>query len=393
MGLKTVEQEPLSLTMSGKRDYYKVLGVSRDATESEIKRAFRTLARRHHPDKNPDDTDAETKFKEVQEAYAVLSNPDQRRKYDTFGHEQPGGSPFGPGGFQGVNITIDDLFGGGIESIFSQIFSGGGVRRKRRGTDLLVNHEVSFQVVFDGSDESIEIDVLKSCEDCEGTGSPSPEGARECPTCDGRGRIQRIEKAGFFTKQVVSECTTCRGEGRIVSDPCGTCSGEGRSRRTRQVTFTVPPGISSGTRLRMRGHGEAARGARGENGDLYIQIEVIEHPWFERDGSDLLMALPLGFVELALGTQVILPHPDGSDLRIKVPAGSNPGDTINLPGRGISGGRRGKGSVTVLLKLDMPKKVSRSLKKSLDSLREEIGTDFDSLEDSIRDEAKRRRRG
>jgi len=143
----------------------------------------------------------------------------------------------------------------------------------------------------------------------------------------------------------------------------------------------------------MRGHGEAPRGARGQSGDLYIQIEVNDHPWFERDGADLLMALPLGFVELALGTQVIIPHPDGEDLRIKIPAGSNPGDTINLPGRGLSGGRRGRGSVTVLLKLDMPKKISRSLRKSLDSLRDEIGTDFDSLEDSIRGEAQRRRRG
>ena len=380
-------------TMSGKRDYYQVLGVSRDATESEIKRAFRSLARRYHPDKNPDDAEAETKFKQVQEAYAVLSNTDQRRKYDMFGHDQPGGSPFGPGGFEGINISIDDLFGGGIESIFSQIFSGGRVRRRSRGTDLLVNHEISFQTVFDGSEESIEIDALKNCEDCKGSGSRTPEGVRECPSCDGRGRIQRIEKAGFFTKQVVTDCSTCRGEGRLVSDPCGTCKGEGRSKKTSQVTFTVPPGISSGTRLRMRGHGEAPRGALGESGDLYIQIEINEHPWFERDGADLLMALPLGFVELALGTQVTIPHPDGADLRIKVPAGSNPGDTINLPGRGLPGGRRGRGSVTVLLKLDMPKKVSKSLRKSLDSLKDEIGTDFDSLEDSMKDEAQRRRRG
>ena len=172
-------------TMSGKRDYYQVLGVSRDATESEIKRAFRSLARRYHPDKNPDDAEAETKFKQVQEAYAVLSNTDQRRKYDMFGHDQPGGSPFGPGGFEGINISIDDLFGGGIESIFSQIFSGGRVRRRSRGTDLLVNHEISFQTVFDGSEESIEIDALKNCEDCKGSGSRTPEGVRECPSCDG----------------------------------------------------------------------------------------------------------------------------------------------------------------------------------------------------------------
>ena len=165
--------------MSGKRDYYEVLGVPRDASESDIKRAFRSLARKYHPDKNPDDTGAETKFKEVQEAYAVLCNLDERRKYDMFGHDQPGGSPFGPSGFQGVNISIDDLFGGGIESIFSQIFSGRGVRRRSRGKDLLYSHQVSFQSVFEGSDEFIEFEALRSCEECKGTGSPTPEGVRE----------------------------------------------------------------------------------------------------------------------------------------------------------------------------------------------------------------------
>ena len=191
--------------MAGKRDYYEVLGVARDATDSEIKRAFRSLARKHHPDKNPDDPESEKRFKEVQEAYAVLTNPEERRKYDTFGHEQPGGSPFGPSGFQGVNISIDDLFGGGFESIFSQIFSGGRGPRRSRGRDLLLNHEIPFQAVMDGYEDDIEIDVLKSCEKCQGTGSGSADGVRECPTCDGRGRIQRIEKAGFFTKQVVTE--------------------------------------------------------------------------------------------------------------------------------------------------------------------------------------------
>ncbi|MEE3277957.1 MAG: DnaJ C-terminal domain-containing protein, partial [Candidatus Thermoplasmatota archaeon] len=214
------------------------------------------------------------------------------------------------------------------------------------------------------------------------------------PACDGRGRIQRIEKAGFFTKQVVTDCSSCRGEGRIVSDPCPSCDGQGRARQAKQVKFTVPPGVTTGTRLRMRGHGEASRGNRGENGDLYIQIVIEEHPWFERDGPDLLMAIPLGFVDLALGTQIDIPHIDGSELSIRVPAGSNPGETITIPGRGLPGGRgrRGRGSVTVLLKLNMPRKVSRSLKKSLEELRGEIGTDMDSLLDSIRFEADKRRR-
>ena len=380
--------------MAGKRDYYEVLGVARDATGSEIKRAFRSLARQHHPDKNPEDPESERRFKEVQEAYAVLSDPDERRKYDTFGHEQPGGSPFGPSGFQGVNISLDELFGGGFESIFSQIFSGGRTTRRNRGRDLVVDHILPFQAVMDGYEDEIEIDVLRACEQCNGSGSESSEGVRECPACDGRGRIQRIEKAGFFTKQVVTDCSSCRGEGRIVSDPCLSCDGQGRARQSKQVRFAVPPGVTTGTRLRMRGHGEASRGNQGESGDLYIQIGVQEHPWFERDGPDLLMALPLGFVDLVLGAKIEIPHIDGSELSIKVPAGSNPGETITISGRGLPGGRgrRGRGSVTVLLKLDMPHKVPRSLKKSLEGMREDIGTDMDSLLDSIRLEADKRRR-
>ena len=380
--------------MVGKRDYYEVLGVARDATDSEIKRSFRSLAREHHPDKNPDDPESERRFKEVQEAYAVLSDREERRKYDTFGHEQPGGSPFGPSGFQGVNISIDDLFGGGFESIFSQIFSGGRTTRRNRGRDLLMDHEVPFQAAMDGHEDEIEIDVLRACEQCNGSGSESSEGVRECPACDGRGRIQRIEKAGFFTKQVVTDCSSCRGEGRIVSDPCLSCDGQGRAKQSKQFKFAVPPGVTTGARLRMRGHGEASRGNRGESGDLYIQIGVQEHPWFERDGPDLLMALPLGFVDLVLGTRIEIPHIDGSELSIKVPAGSNPGETITIPGRGLPGGRgrRGRGSVTVLLKLDMPRKVPRSLKKSLEEMRDDIGTDMESLLDSIRFEADNRRR-
>ena len=380
--------------MVGKRDYYEVLGVARDATDSEIKRSFRSLAREHHPDKNPDDPESERRFKEVQEAYAVLSDREERRKYDTFGHEQPGGSPFGPSGFQGVNISIDDLFGGGFESIFSQIFSGGRTTRRNRGRDLLMDHEVPFQAAMDGHEDEIEIDVLRACEQCNGSGSESSEGVRECPACDGRGRIQRIEKAGFFTKQVVTDCSSCRGEGRIVSDPCLSCDGQGRAKQSKQIKFAVPPGGTTGARLRMRGHGEASRGNRGESGDLYIQIGVQEHPWFERDGPDLLMALPLGFVDLVIGTRIEIPHIDGSELSIKVPAGSNPGETITIPGRGLPGGRgrRGRGSVTVLLKLDMPRKVPRSLKKSLEEMRDDIGTDMESLLDSIRFEADNRRR-
>ena len=382
--------------MAGKRDYYEILGISKSASDKEIKNAFRSLARKHHPDKNPDDPDSERLFKEVQEAYAVLSNPDERRKFDTFGHERPGGSPFGPGGFQSVNINFDDLFGGGgFESIFSSLFGGasGGRQRRQRGSDLLVHHQVPFQAAMDGIEDSIEIDVLKSCDDCSGLGSKSPDEIRECPACDGRGRIQRIERGGPFTQQVVSDCASCRGSGRIIPNPCTRCQGEGRASRTKKIQFHVPPGIDSGTRLRMSGHGEAAKGNRGEPGHLYIEIQVEEHEWFERDRSDLLMALPISYVDLVLGTSVEISHIDGQNLKINIPAGSKPGDTISLRGRGLPSQRSriGRGSVMVLLKLDIPDKIPRSLKKQLEEIRDELSINSDMLDEKIRSEARQRR--
>ena len=382
--------------MAGKRDYYEILGISRSASEKEIKNAFRSLARKHHPDKNPDNSDSERLFKEVQEAFAVLSNPDERRKFDTFGHQRPGGSPFGPSGFQSVNINFDDLFGGGgFESIFSSLFGGapGGRQRRQRGSDLLVHHQVPFQVAMDGIEGSIEIDVLKSCDDCSGLGSKNPDEIRECPACDGRGRVQRIERVGPFSQQVVSNCASCRGDGRIIPNPCSSCQGEGRASRTKKIQFHVPPGIDSGTRLRMSGHGEAAKGNRGEPGHLYIEIQVEEHEWFERDGSDLLMALPVSYPDLVLGTIVEIPHIDGDNLKIRIPAGSRPGDTISLRGRGLPGQRSriGRGSVMVLLKLDIPEKIPRSLKKQLEGIRGELSIDSVMLEEKICSEARQRR--
>ena len=205
--------------MPEKRDYYRVLGIDKAASETEIKKAFRSLARKHHPDKNPDDSEAEMKFKEIQEAFAILSNPEERRKYDMFGHDRPGGSPFGSRGFQGVNISFDELFGGGFESIFSQFF-GDSSSSASRGSDLLVRHSVPFQAVMDGMEDELEIDILRGCEGCGGSGSNNEDGARPCPSCDGRGRIDEISMIGPFRQRVRKECPPCRGSGRIVTDPC-----------------------------------------------------------------------------------------------------------------------------------------------------------------------------
>lgn len=397
MGLKTGASKPVDSDglMSGKRDYYEVLGVGRKADDAELKKAFRSLARKFHPDKNPDDSEAEKKFKEVQEAYAILSVPEERRKYDMFGHDRPGGSPFGSGGFQTVNISIDDLFGGGFDSIFSSLFGGGGRRtRPARGADLLVHHAISFEEAFEGVEGEIEIDVLNRCSACEGSGSSTPDGIRTCPTCDGRGRITRIERIGPFHQQMTSDCAACSGDGRIIQNPCKNCRGEGRAEQSKKVRFSVPAGINTGTRLRMSGHGEASKSANGRSGNLYIEIDVNPHRWFERDGADLLMALPVSYVDLVLGATKEIPHLDGQDLKVKIPAGSRPGETITIQGRGMPGvrTRSGRGSIMVLLKLVMPGKVPRALKKQLEDLRDELGSGHGDLVDDIIDEARDRRR-
>ena len=183
--------------MTEKRDYYDVLGISRNASDGDITKAFRSLARKYHPDKNPDDAEAEKKFKEVQEAFAILSNKEERRKYDTFGHSGPGSSPFGPGGFQGVNISLDDLFGGGFDGIFNQFFGSSRGRRRTKGDDLMYRHSVPFQVAMDGSEDEIEIEALRKCDDCRGTGSMDPSRVRVCPNCEGRGRIERLETVSY----------------------------------------------------------------------------------------------------------------------------------------------------------------------------------------------------
>ena len=383
--------------MANKRDYYEILGLKRNSSAAEIKNAFRSLARKYHPDKNQGDSESEVKFKEVQEAYAILSDPNEKRKYDTYGHNRPGGAPFGSSGFEGVNISIEDLFGGGFESVFGSIFGSTGNRRakRQRGSDLLVRHIISFNQVMDGCKASIEFDVLKTCKDCNGVGSPTQDGVRECPACDGRGRIQKIERVGPFTQQVVSDCSSCRGEGRIVMDPCSNCQGEGRANESKEVQFSVPPGIENGTRLRMSGHGESSKTETGDPGHLYIEIDIEEHEWFERDGADLLMAIPLSYTDLVLGTTIEIPHLDGEILKVKVPSGSIPGQTLSLKGRGLPNqrSRNGRGSVMVLLKLDIPVKISRDLKKKLLDIKDNLNYSDEELKTKIRDEAKSRRRG
>ncbi len=379
--------------MSGKRDYYEVLGLNKTASEAEIKKSFRSLARKFHPDKNQNDSNAESRFKELQEAYAILSNPQQRRNYDMFGHDSPGGSPFGPSGFQSVNINFDDLFGGGFDSLFSQFF-GGQEADRENGSDILFRHKIPFQVAMDGANDQIQIEVKRNCNNCDGRGSSSSDGFRQCPSCDGRGRIDEISMIGPFRQRIRKDCNSCRGSGRIVTDPCTICKGEGRSFQSSKVNFLISPGVRDGTRLRIRSQGESSTSINGNPGDLFIELDLEPHPWFERDGPDLLMALPLSYADLSLGADIEIPHLDSQDLRISVPPGSRPGDTILIPDRGLPSHRgiQNRGSVTAVLKLAMPKKNSRKMRKKISEIRDEMEEELETLENRILLEAKKRRR-
>ena len=377
--------------MADKRDYYEVLGVSKDANEAELKKAFRALARKFHPDKNPDDADSEQLFKEVQEAYAVLSNPEQRRQYDMFGHDSPGGSPFGPGGFQGVNINLDDLFsGGGFESIFSGMFGGGRSSRGRRGNDVLLRHSISLEQVFDEAEIEISAKLSIACESCDGTGAQSPEDLQQCSTCDGQGRIMQQARVGPFVQQMVSDCPDCAGLGKTIRKRCSSCRGSGTTLREQKLRINLPRGADDGLRLRHRGKGEPI--VNGRPGDLYIQLDIEPHAWFERDGPDLIMALPLGYPEMMLGTQVELPHIDGKPLVIDVPAGAKPSETLLIRGRGLPHRRgRGRGDVTILLKLHVPEKFNKSMRSTLEDMRPTFGLPISDIEDAVRSEAQDRR--
>ena len=376
--------------MAEKRDYYEVLEVSKDADQDELKKSFRSLARKYHPDKNPDDSESEQLFKEVQEAYAVLSNPEQRRQYDMFGHDSPGGSPFGPGGFQGVNINLDDLFSGGFESIFSGMFGGGRTSRGRRGNDVLLRHSISLENVYDEAEIEISAKLSATCDSCDGTGAKTPEDLQRCSTCDGQGRIMQQARVGPFVQQMVSDCPDCSGSGNIIRKRCSTCRGTASTKREQKLRITIPKGAEDGLRLRHRGKGEPI--ANGQSGDLYIQLDIEPHPWFERDGPDLIMALPLGYPEMMLGTQVELPHIDGKPLVIDIPAGAKPSETLLIHGRGMPHRRgRGRGDVTILLKLHVPEKFNKSMRSTLEEMRSSFGLPLSDIEDAVRREAADRR--
>ena len=347
-----------------KRDYYEVLGVSRTATDVEIKSAYRKLALKHHPDRNPGDHAAEEKFKESAEAYSVLADPDKRHLYDRYGHAGLGGAA--TGGFDPSVFTgFEDILGG-LGDIFGFGDVLGGSRRRggvQRGADLRYDLEISFDEAAKGSETTIQIPRQETCETCSGSGAAPGTKATTCPQCQGRGQLRYQQ--GFFT--VARTCGQCRGTGSVISKPCATCKGSGRVQQERKLTVRVPPGIATGQRLRLSGEGEAG-GPGGPPGDLYVVIHVQEHPFFHRDGNDLYCEVPLNFPTLALGGEIRIPTLEGEE-PFKVPEGTGSGQSFRLRGRGmpdVTG--RGRGDLFVTVKVSTPKKLTRDQKKLLEQL-------------------------
>ena len=351
-----------------KRDYYEVLGVARTATEVEIKSAYRKLALKFHPDRNPGDKTAEESFKEAAEAYSILADTDKRHMYDRFGHAGLGGAA--TGGFDPTVFTgFEDILGGlGDIFGFGDVF-GGGRRRggPQRGADLRYDLEIAFEEAAKGTEASIQVPRQETCETCGGSGAAPGSTATTCPQCHGRGQLRYQQ--GFFT--VARTCGQCRGSGSIITKPCATCRGAGRVQQEKKLNVRIPAGIATGQRLRLSAEGEAGPGG-GPSGDLYVVIHVQEHPFFQRDGNDLYCEIPVSFPTFALGGEIQIPTLDGKE-PFTIPAGTQTGATFRVRGRGmpdVSG--RGRGDLLVTVKVSTPKKLSKEQKKLLEQLAETL---------------------
>jgi len=363
-----------------KRDYYEVLGVSRTATEIEIKRAYRQMAIQYHPDKNPGDAEAEDRFKECAEAYAVLSDTEKRASYDRFGHQGVGAGAGGfgfEGGFSNIDDVFDmfgfgDLFGGGRRSSRSTV---------QRGADLRYDLEITLEDAASGKDEKLRIPRLETCGDCSGSGAEEGTQPETCVTCQGSGQTRYQQ--GFFS--VMRTCGNCQGRGKIIRTPCTTCRGAGRVEKEKTIEIKIPAGVETGSRLRVTGEGEDGFGG-GPKGDLYIVIHVAEHDQFERQGNNLYSAVPITFAQAALGADIQVRTLDGEE-EIKVAAGTQTGTVFRVKGKGMPNlGGRGHGDLFVAVTVVTPKTLTKEQRQLLEQLAEIEDLDFsdESFMDKVR---------
>jgi molecular chaperone DnaJ len=350
-----------------KRDYYEVLGVERTAAAEEIKRAYRKLAVKFHPDKNPDDPHAEEKFKELGEAYDVLMDPEKRAAYDRFGHAAfaQGGAGFGGGGFHDPFEIFREVFGGGFGGgIFETFFGGGPGQRtddRRRGSDLRYDMEIKLEEAAFGAEKTIEIEKLNTCEKCHGSGAEPGSRRVSCPACGGRGQV--ISSRGFF--HISQTCPRCHGAGETIEKPCQKCGGEGRVEKVSRIKLKIPAGIREGTRLRSSGNGEAGIGG-GPAGDLYVVAHIKEHNIFHREGDDLYCDVPIPFSIAALGGEIDVPTLEGKAY-LKVPAGTQTGQMFKLRGKGITNvNGRSHGDLFARVIVEVPSRLNPEQRRKLE---------------------------
>lgn len=365
-----------------KRDYYEVLGVSKTATPEEIKKAYRKMAIKYHPDKNPGDKEAEEKFKEAAEAYDVLSNEEKRQKYDQFGHSM-GPQGFGGGGqyYSGGGMSMEDIFsqfgdifggafGGGGFGGFGGATGGGGPRyrtRRRRGSDLRIRVKLGLEDIAKGVTKTLKVPTFVKCEHCNGTGAKDGTAFATCHTCGGSGTVTRMQHTILGAMQSQAECPDCEGTGKTISERCTYCNGEGVLRKDQQVTFNIPAGVSDGMTLTVRGKGNAPRHG-GENGDLLVVIEEIKHPELIRDGNDVIYNLMLDIPTAVLGGSVEVPTITGR-ARLKIAPGTQPGKVLRLRGKGLpSSEGYGTGDELVNVMVYMPEKLSEAERSAISSL-------------------------
>jgi len=358
-----------------KRDYYEVLGVSKDAPKDDIKKAYRRLAIQNHPDKNPGDKAAEERFKEATEAYEVLGDDQRRQAYDQFGFAGVEGMAGGQSAqdFSGVFKDFEDIFGGfgGFSNIFDSLFGGaGGARggrageRVSRGANLRYDLELSFEEAVFGASKDIAYTRNDSCKTCRGSGSSEGGGKRVCPTCQGSGQVRR--SSGFFS--IAQACPTCRGEGSVIEKPCHDCGGSGLAKKKQKIKVTIPAGVEDGKRVSIPGQGDSGPNG-GSPGDLYVFIHVRDHEYFERDGADLYCAVPIGMALAALGGELGFTTIEGKKIKVSVPAGSQHGRMLRVREEGVpvAGGRRG--DLYLKLLLQVPQKLSKRERELLEELR------------------------
>ena len=366
-----------------KADYYEVLGVSREASDQELKSAYRKLALKHHPDRNPGDHAAEERFKQASEAYQVLCDADKRAAYDRYGHAGVGAASQGYGGPFAGSVDIGDIFG----DLFGEMFNVGAQQqrgsRQHRGDDLRVDLSIEFEDAIFGAETEVKVRRLETCPTCSGRGSASGQGPTVCRQCQGRGQLRYQQ--GFFS--VARTCNACGGTGSIIGDPCTTCRGETRVSKELKLNVKVPPGVEDGTRIRYAGEGDAGRSG-GPKGDLYVVLSIKPHDLFERDGHDLRCVIPISFPQAALGAEIEIPGIDGP-VNLKIPEGTQSGKELRVRGRGVPYlSSKGHGDLVVKVLVQVPRKLSRAQRELVAKLSDMLSVDNKPTSPSLIDKMK-----